>query len=474
MTLRLGRETLIHFSTQVGVTLAGFIASFAIARVGGAEVFGLYSVAVAFMFWLNVPAAAIASAMTKRISEGADRATYLGSGLLLEGGYAVVVALGVVTVSPVLDPYITAPTGPLIGVLAASNVILIGVVGALEGEKRVALSGGLKTLERVTRSVLHVGLIFLGYGVTALISGHVVAIFVAGVVGFALVNVDVGKPSLSAVKSLTDFARYSWLGTLKTRAFGWMDTIVLASFAVAGSLIGVYEVAWNVASIFALVANSVQSTLFPEISELAVEDSHDRIHHLLNEGIVFAGVFMIPGLFGSAVLGKEVLQIYGTEFTQGTTIVVVLVFARMLSAYGSQFLNVANAVDRPDVAFRVNAIFVVTNLVLNVVLVWQYGWRGAAIATALSGGVVLVFGYRSLRGLIGPPDIPWSELLRQVGAASLMIAFVIPVKSILPTSHYVTILLVTAGAAVYTLSLVGLSIRVRSKAFALLSTDTTA
>jgi O-antigen/teichoic acid export membrane protein len=267
---------------------------------------------------------------------------------------------------------------------------------------------------------------------------------------------------------LLEFARYSWLSNLKTRAFGWMDTIVLASFAIGGSLIGVYEIAWNVASIFALVAGSVQSTLFPELSEIAVNDGYERVHHLLNEGIVFAGVFMIPGLFGAAVLGKEVLQIYGPEFTQGTTIVVVLVLARMLAAYGDQFLNVANAVDRPDVAFRVNVVFVVSNLVLNVAFVWLYGWQGAAAATAISGAIVLVLGYRSLRALIGPPDIPWIELLRQAVAASVMIAAVIVFEEILPRDHYVTVLLVSVGAGIYALALVTLSVRVRAKAVALL------
>lgn len=471
MTLRLGRETLIHFASQVGVTLAGFIATFAIARVGGAEVFGLYSVAVAIMFWLNIPATAIASAMTKRISEGHDRSTYLGTGLVLEGGFALFLGLGIVVATPILDTYVTAPAGPLLGLLVAANIALVATIAALQGEKRVAFSGGLKTLERVIRSVLHIGLILLGYGVSALISGHVVAIFVAAVVGFATLNLDVGMPSISAARSLVEYARYSWLSKLKTRAFGWMDTIVLASFAIGGSLIGVYEVAWNIASIFALVAGSVQTTLFPELSEIAVDEGYERVHHLLNEGFVFAGVFMIPGLFGAAVLGKEVLQIYGTEFTQGTAIVVVLVLARMMAAYGDQLLNVANAVDRPDVAFRVNAVFVATNLVLNVAFVWLFGWQGAAAATAISGAVVLLLGYRSLRALIGPPNIPWNELLRQVGAASLMIVAVILLKEVLPRDHYVTVLLVGIGAAIYTVTLVALSVRVRTKAMALLPTD---
>jgi O-antigen/teichoic acid export membrane protein len=471
MALRLGRETLLHFGSQLGVTVAGFVASFVIARVGGADVLGLYSVALAVVFWLNVPSKAVADATTKRISEGEDASTFLASGLALQAGLVVAFVLLVTLLGPVLGRYITAPIGPLLGLLVGANMLLIGTIGALRGEKRVALSGWLKTGERVIRSVLHVLLILLGYRVSALIAGHIAATLVAVVVGLVLVDLDVGRPSMTAVRSLTEYARFSWLSKLKTRAFGWMDTIVLAAFAISSSLIGVYEIAWNIASIFALVAVSVKNTLFPELSDIATDDDYEQIHHLLTEGIVFTGVFLIPGLFGAAVVGEQVLRIYGAEFTQGAVILVVLVLARALTAYGDQFLSVANAVDRPDVAFRVNVVFVATNLTLNVALISQFGWQGAAAATAISGGVVFVLGYWAIAALIGRPDVPWAELATQVVAAVLMTGVVVTVRQVLPQNHYVTLLVVGIGAGVYAAALVALSTRIRTKAIALLPTD---
>ena len=471
MTLRLGRETLLHFGSQVAITAAGFIASFVIARVGGADVLGLYAVAVAVAFWLNIPSTAIGDAMTKRISEGEDRSAFLGSGLLMQGGLAVGFGLLVVFISPVIGQYVTAPVGPLLGLLVVANFFLITTIAALRGEKRVALSGGLKAIERVVRSALHVSLILLGYGASALIGGHVVATLVAVGIGLVLLDLDIGRPSVAAAKSLVEYARFSWLSKLKTRAFGWMDTIVLATFAIGSSLIGVYEIAWNIASMFALVAISVKSTLFPELSDIATDDDYEQIHHLLTEGIVFTGIFLIPGLFGAAVVGERVLRIYGPEFTQGASVLVVLVLARALTAYGDQFLSVANAVDRPDVAFRVNVVFVGTNLVLNVVLVSQFGWQGAAVATAASGGVVFVLGYWALSALIGRPDIPWTELVTQVVAAGLMTLVVLPAQRVVPPSHYATVLLVGIGAAVYVAVLVALSSRIRTKAIALVPTE---
>jgi O-antigen/teichoic acid export membrane protein len=360
--------------------------------------------------------------------------------------------------------------GELVALLVVSNVGLLTAISVLNGEKKVAQAGALKTVERVVRSVLHVGAVLLSYGVAALVASHVVSVLVAAAVGVFLVRGRPSRPSWETARSLVRYARYGWLSRLKSRAFGWTDTIVLAFFAVGATLIGVYEVAWNLASLFVLVANSVQDTLFPEVSELSVDGNYERIHHYLNEGLVFTGVFIIPGLFGAWVLGERVLRIYNPEFTQGAGILLILVGARMLSAYGDQLVNVVNAVDRPDVAFRINAAFVGLNLVLNVTLVYAYGWVGAAVATAVSAGVGLALGYGALSRLIGRPDVPLAELARQVLASAVMAAGVLAAEPSLPRSHYGTVALVFVGVGVYTLVLVVVSARVRGKARALLAT----
>ncbi len=179
---------------------------------------------------------------------------------------------------PLVESYVGAPVGGL-AVLVVSNIALVTVVAVLNGEKKVESTGGIKTLERVARLGIHIGAVVAGLGVAALIAGHVVATLLAVVIGTVLSTAAIGRPSRERGWSLLSYARYAWLGQLKTRAFDWMYTIVLAVF-VSPTLIGVYEVSWNLASLFALVAVPVQTTLFPQISELSgSEDSKEHIHH---------------------------------------------------------------------------------------------------------------------------------------------------------------------------------------------------
>ena len=85
MSSRLGKTTVVYFLTQVGTTLVGFLATWYITQTLGAVAFGEYSTAVAFLFWLNIPASAIGEAVKKRASEGEERGAFLAAGHLQIG-----------------------------------------------------------------------------------------------------------------------------------------------------------------------------------------------------------------------------------------------------------------------------------------------------------------------------------------------------------------------------------------------------
>jgi len=464
--MRLGKTTLIHFGSQVVLSVAGFVATFVIARLLGASGLGVYSIVVALVFWLNVPTVAVATAVSKRLSEGIDQGTYLSSGYVLNGLIGAGFALVVVLLAGYVNDYVGAEVSWLLAAILLANAAFVTTKSALTGQKRVAASGILGAFERVSRTGVQVALLLIGWQLIGLLVGYATSMFVAAVLGVLLFEVRPSRPTADSLASLGEFARYSWLGTLKSRAFGWMDTIFLAIF-VPSALIGIYEASWTLAATLTMVSLSVRQTLFPEMSELGVEGEFDRIHHYLNEGFVFTGVFAIPGLLGAAVLGGRVLKIYSPSFSQGALILVVLIVAQTVSAFGSQFLNAVNAIDRPDVAFRINAAFVGANLLLNAVLIWQFGWYGAAVATTLSAGLSLGLGYVALTRLIGPPDIPVREIGRQILASTVMAAVVYGLTRITPPDNYVTIGLVGVGAVVYTSVLIAISPRVRHKAWAL-------
>lgn len=459
---RLKRTTLVHFTSQVLVSVSGFLATFAIARLLGSGVLGKYALVTALVIWFSFPVAAVGSATTKRMSEGDRPGVFLGTGFLVIA-VIVPVLVGIVLLGrSFFRGYIGAPVADLLAVLIAATAAFKLVKNGLNGQKKVAVSGLSIAAHRVFRTGLQVALILLGFRLGGIIAGHVAGLVLAVVVALYFYEVRPVLPGREELRSLLEFARYSWLGTLQTQSFGWMDTIVLGFF-VTSSQIGIYEVAWNLASVLILVSVSIRTTLFPEISDLGTDGRYEEIHEFVGDGLMFTGVFAIPGLVGAVVVGPRILTIYRPEFSRGAGILALLVLARFVAAYGTQFLTVVNGIDRPDIAFRINAAFIVTNLALNVALVAAFGWYGAAVATGLSAAVLLAASYAAVRRLIGAPSIPYVEIGKEVAAALAMGAALWAVRPVVPRDNYLTVLLVGCGAAVYVAVLLTISGRVRGK-----------
>jgi O-antigen/teichoic acid export membrane protein len=287
------------------------------------------------------------------------------------------------------------------------------------------------------------------------------------VAGIAIFDIRPRFPSREQFWSLLEYARYSWLGGISSQAFNWMDIVVLGFF-VSSSLVGIYEISWTIASTLGIISKAVKDSLFPSMSRLDAKDRRDEVRNLLNEGLVFAGFFAIPGLIGSLVVGTRVLEIFGPEFGQGSIILLILITARLSNAFSAQFQNTLNAVDRPDLGFRSNAAFVVANLALNLSLVPIFGWYGAAIATSLSSLLVLLLSYYYVSSILSEMVLPLTEMGKQLVASLVMITPVYMLTQVVSASAVTTVGIVFVGAAVYILAIVRLSTRIRSNLLSLL------
>ncbi|WP_232702135.1 polysaccharide biosynthesis C-terminal domain-containing protein [Halobacterium wangiae] len=461
--MRSGKTAILHFVSQVTRSVAGFLATFFIARYLGATPLGIYSQLLTLLFWLKFPTDSIGSAISKRMSEDNSRPGIFVAGILIVGGYAALVAVGVVTGQEYVNAYLGTELAlylPLLLVVTAGyDTVASGLIGA----NRVAASGWLGTAERVVRLVCQVGLVLLGYAVLGLVLGHLLSLFVVSLVGAVLLKEYLEWPTRSSFDSVLSFAQYSWLGSLKGSALNWMDIFVLG-FVVADNLIGIYQVTWTLASFLAIAGTSITSTLFPKMSSLSTRAEFDEIKHLLDEGLVFTGIFLIPGFFGALVIGDDLLRIYRPEFAEGATVLGILIGAQVLHTFGGQFVNTLNGINRPEAAFRVNAVFVGVNLLLNVGLVVTIGWYGAAIATLVSSGVYLLLGYALLVRELGTLAIPLHEISIEIFASIVMVGFVWMSIGQFQRGHLATIVIIFAGSAVYAIVLLALSGRIRQKA----------
>ncbi|WP_049908864.1 MULTISPECIES: oligosaccharide flippase family protein [Halorubrum] len=471
--MKLGQTSIVHFTSSFVSSVLGFVATVYIARILGPEPLGIYQVAIGLVSWLAILGKVGTSrAITKRVSEGNEPGEYTVAGAVIILGLFVLVAVGVVVFREQVAGYVEYPAAGYIVVILLV-VLLSGLVNALlVGLKLVHVSGLLSPIKTGGRAVSQILLIVAGASTAALFIGHILGFIAVIATGgyYVLRNLpSLGAPERRHFERLFDFAKFSWLGSLQSRMFSYTDVLVLGYFVSSG-LIGIYTAAWNVGQFLILFSGTLQSTLFPEMSSIAANEDPQAVSKIVEQSLTFGGLFLIPGLFGGILLGERILQIYGPEFPEGAVILNILILANLFMGYQNQLLNTLNAIDRPDLAFRVNFVFVVVNVSLNVILVSLYGWIGAAVATATSVAVSLVLAYWHVDAIIDF-RLPIGEIVRQFAAAGVMTAAVYTglraesTYRLVGHNFAVVILLVGIGAMTYFAVLLGLSRTFRETVF---------
>lgn len=472
--MRVGQKSVVVFVSRLLGSVLGFFATIYFARVLGAEVLGLYALVIAIVAWLRLGGKmGVGSALTKRISEGEEQGQFYAAGILSIAVIGTVLSIGVIALQNPLeayvgdfDQYVAISVVWFVVLLLYAKLVFALVKMALKGERLVHIAGLLSPVNIGSRSLIQIGLVIAGFNLAGMLIGYAAGAVLAGLVGLYYITVPVKRPRKRHFASLYEYAKYSWFGSVRSRSFNDVDILVLGLF-VPSALVGVYSVAWTIAKFLKLFGGAISTTLFPEISHQDAQGKREAVEELIEDGLAYSGLVAIPGLVGGVLIDDRLLRIYGEEFVQGTGVLGLLIFATLVYSYQQQLLNAMNAVDRPDLAFRVNVVFTGLNAILNVVLVVTIGWVGAAIATALSAVIGVAISYGVLARIV-TVRIPGQAISRQVVAAVLMGVVVYGVRvgiegsTVANYNAAFVVGLVGVGAITYFFVLLGISEQFRT------------
>jgi O-antigen/teichoic acid export membrane protein len=473
MKSSLTRRILLSWGADVVTTVIGFLGTIYLARSLGAAPLGIFALSVSVMHWLRVSDLGVTQAAIKRISEGGNQSEIISATVLIQALQTGLVVGGLIVFRGPVNDYIGGEFALLIGGLFLVNRLLNGVSRQiLNGYQVVHISSALTATDRILRTVFQVALVVLGFEVLGLFLGMGLSLILVGAAGllfvYRIVDLEFVLPTRESFKYIYDYARYSVLSVVKSEAFSWTDIVVMGFF-VQSSVIGIYNVSWSIAMAFLMLGTAMQKNLFPEISGLSEVGNDEKTQSLISESLIYAGLFPIAGVVGAAILGDSILSIYGTEFTEGKYILVLLIIVAWFRAYEKQIHALLDGIDRPDLTFNLNLVFTVTNICLNVLLVPFYGAIGAAVATILSLALNIALGWHTSTQLISV-HFPLIEIAKQIVAAGVMGAVVLAAKSVLPPQNiYVLFSLVGIGAVIYFGILLTLSKNIRTKIYSVIN-----
>jgi len=445
------------FASRIIKSVFGFLAVIVFSRELGASPLGTYYPFLALLGIVAIPVDfGINSAATKRISENNDKGEYLSAAIALKLPLLAVGTVAIFLLRKYIIQFLGADLATLLVLTLIANEGAKLSIAVLHGELRVGETAVIEIFKPL--SWLVVGYLFYlrGHGVHSLVYGYLFGTLLMIIFGWWKVSIPLARPKLSHFRSLIDYGRFSVISSVGGFFYSWMDVGVLTLFVVLGSSvtradIGAYENAWRLALIVMLLSKAISMTLFPQMSRWDSEDSIGKIQNAIPTAVLPALLIVIPAFAGTLVLSKDLLRVlFGPDFTVAWLALIVLTGGRIVSSVHIIFSSALNAIDRPDLAAYAAICASVLNLGLNVILIWQFGLVGAAIATMGSFAVNTALHTYFLNKFI-QIDLPLREAAWSILASAVMALCLFGIRSQIEINTIFGLLsIVSIGVIIYT------------------------
>lgn len=410
------------FLSEMMISAVVFVGITVFARELGPASIGIFFL---FQAVLNVltTASDLGSGMAveKRISEGRNPSSILTAGLLIRISTLLLIVSGILLLRDPVNQYIGAD----FALYLAAAVVFAGLgefaISVLQGELRVGETAVLNLIRDLSWVGIGLVLVFFGFDTEGLVYGLVIGVVAMAVWAAKRVSIPIGRPSWEDARSIVDFAKFSFVGSIAWQIHNWMDILIIG-WLLTQTEVGTYEVAWRITTVTVVLSRAIAVAVLPQISAWDATDATTQIEELLRDAITPALGLVIPAVFGVIILSGEILGIlFGPAYTTGWLVLIVLMAGKIPEGIQAVVARYLQGLDRPDLEARATVVATVLNIMLNVVLIAQFGLIGAAVATTVSYAVGTVMRLRYLSWLITIrfplQEISWCVLASIVMAA---------------------------------------------------------
>lgn len=401
----LGVTTLIKIA-GIGLTL---ISSIVLARALGAAAYGAFAFASTLITFLAIPGAMGTERLTVR-----HVATYLSKSqpALAYGSYLWgnrTVAISSTLCFAVAATGLLAWSGgwPSEPMAQTSLIALLLVpVFALTKQRQATLRGMHQVAaglfpELALRPAVHVLLVLAVWWLAAPALDAVMAIALLGVA--TLLSYGVGnlilrphlrrhfdgvEPQFEArqwLRSALPFAVMAGIYVVHQK----VDVLLLGWLGTAKD-VGIFHVVSRCTDATLVFYNALQAGLAPAVAKLYAGGDRQQLQRLIFRSTRTITLLTLAATLVLLVGGPWILGLFGGEFKGGFTALAILALAQLLNVALGPAGMVLNMVGAERVTLVALLVSVAVNIVLNLLLVPQFGVTGAAIATAVALSVLSI------------------------------------------------------------------------------------
>ncbi len=204
----------------------------------------------------------------------------------------------------------------------------------------------------------------------------------------------------SLFRRLFRFGKYI-LGTGVTSAVGKnTDQVVLGS--VSHPIVALYNAGVRILNFIEIPSAAISNIVYPKIAERASTDGNEGIRDLYEKSVATILGFILPVIFAILLMPEFVLRLTaGERYVDAADILRIMVLASLLAPFNIQLGSACEVMNKPQMAFYINLVSNILNVILNIIFIKYFGIIGAACAFGLTVAFIFLVGQIYLRRQIG-------------------------------------------------------------------------
>lgn len=419
------------------------------AHAVGAGVLGAYFLFIAYFGIIGLVAdGGFGGAAIKRISEGEEQDAYFSAFVVLRSVFVTVVLVALIAFRGIFVDLNSAGTFTWLLVALVMSLLHGAVSSGIAGCGKMGINATAVFINNVSRILIQVVAVFLGYGVAGLAGGFVLGMLVGAIIQLRFFDLRFVRFGWRHLKSLSSFSFWSFLISGGSLVFMNFDSVMIGYF-LNNADVGIYRVTFQFTSLAAFTTVALRATLWPRVSRWDKVGETGLIEESLSRAFTYSLTLALPLFVGGALLGDRLLYFfYGADFVSYTTLM-ILFTVQIVNIFQYFFTTYLSAMNQLKELFKITVATVVANVVLNAALIHAMGISGAAVATLVTMSLNAVLARRVLARTI-TIRVERSSLLNIFKATVVMGAVVGGYRLIVPLSSvWLALVPVVLGGVVY-------------------------
>lgn len=406
-TARLWRGGVFHLTLANWIQRSSaFLARLILARILGAANIGHIAVAQSVLQLIRLPAGGgTFTVVTKLMAEGVgnikQQKKVIGTTIWINVGTSLLVGLiawGALNYTGILGDPVAKDLLKLLLLLLPLMIFNQVFESALMGQRRIKTAANI----RIIRSLLTVGTV-VPLAMVWLLKGWLINQLILIITIFFLLLfllrtvLSLNWDPIVAKKTAT-IGSFAFASQLTGVFIIQVDTLAISSILNDPVQTGIYNTGALVATQMMIFPQSVMQSVSPFVSQN--KSDLQKLKQRYKELLVKIGIIAFLTALGAVLVSPWLFALFGNKFVAAVPAFCILALGQMIRCFCVINNIYLDALGRTDIDFYGRAISAAVALILNIILIPQYGIVGAAWATTLALVLNLMLTYLSVNYFI--------------------------------------------------------------------------